>query len=77
VTGMPGEGHESAVNQKRGEKFESANRESASGWKQFLTSLRYRGLRGVQLAISDDHAGLRRAIRAVLPEAVWQRCYVG
>jgi putative transposase len=30
----------------------------------------------VQLAISDDHAGLKRAIREVLPEAIWQRCYV-
>ena len=26
--------------------------------------------------VSDDHAGLRRAIQEVLPEAVWQRCYV-
>jgi putative transposase len=55
---------------------ELANRESASSWKQLLTSLRDRGLRGVQLAISDDHAGLKRAIREVLPESVWQRCYV-
>jgi putative transposase len=55
---------------------ELANRESASSWKEFLTALRERGLHGVQLAISDDHAGLRRAIREVLPEATWQRCYV-
>lgn len=55
---------------------ELANRESASSWKELLTSLRDRGLRGVQLAISDDHAGLKRAIREVLPEAIWQRCYV-
>jgi putative transposase len=55
---------------------ELANRESASSWREFLTSLRERGLRGVQLAISDDHPGLKRAIREVLPEANWQRCYV-
>jgi putative transposase len=55
---------------------EMANRESASGWKGLLMGLRERGLRGVQLAISDDHAGLKRAIREVLPEAAWQRCYV-
>jgi putative transposase len=55
---------------------ELANRESASSWKVLLNSLRDRGLRGVQLAISDDHAGLKRAIREVLPEAIWQRCYV-
>jgi putative transposase len=55
---------------------ELANRESTSSWKELLMSLRDRGLRGVQLAISDDHAGLKRAIREVLPEAIWQRCYV-
>ena len=26
--------------------------------------------------MADDHAGLKAAIREVLPEAVWQRCYV-
>ena len=26
--------------------------------------------------VSDDHAGLKAAIREALPEAVWQRCYV-
>lgn len=31
-------------------------------------------LRGVQLAISDAHAGLRDAIAATLPGAAWQRC---
>jgi putative transposase len=55
---------------------ELANRESVSSWRELLTSLRDRGLRGVQLAISDDHAGLKRAIGEVLPEALWQRCYV-
>ena len=55
---------------------ELANRESASSWKEFVTALRDRGLHGVQVAISDDHPGLKRAIREVLPEATWQRCYV-
>jgi len=55
---------------------ELANRESASSWKEFLTALRERGLHGVQVAISDDHPGLKRAIREVLPESTWQRCYV-
>jgi putative transposase len=55
---------------------ELANRESASSWKEFLAALRERGLHGVQVAISDDHPGLKRAIREVLPEATWQRCYV-
>lgn len=55
---------------------ELANRESASSWKEFLLSLKERGLGGVEFVVSDDHAGLRRAITEVLPEAVWQRCYV-
>jgi putative transposase len=55
---------------------ELANRESQSSWKQFLEGLRQRGLHGVLFVVSDDHSGLRKAIREVLPEAAWQRCYV-
>jgi putative transposase len=55
---------------------ELANRESASSWKDFVLGLRHRGLNGVELVVSDDHAGLRAAIREVLAEAAWQRCYV-
>lgn len=55
---------------------ETANRESASSWKEFLLTLKQRGLRGVVCVVSDDHAGLRKAIPEVLPEARWQRCYV-
>jgi len=53
-----------------------ATRESATSWREFLTGLKQRGLRGVQLAVSDHHEGLRQSIREVLPEALWQRCYV-
>jgi putative transposase len=53
---------------------EMASRESVSSWKELLTSLRQRSLTGVEFVVSDDHAGLRRAILEVLPEAVWQRC---
>jgi putative transposase len=55
---------------------ELANRESASSWKELLLGLRRRGLNGVEFVVSDDHAGLRKAIAEVLNEAVWQRCYV-
>lgn len=55
---------------------ELANRESQSSWREFLVSLRQRGLQGVLFAVSDDHSGLRKAIQEVLPEAAWQRCYV-
>lgn len=53
-----------------------ANRESHSSWKDFLLALRQRGLREVECVVSDDHAGLKKAIQEVLPEAAWQRCYV-
>jgi putative transposase len=55
---------------------EMANRESQTSWKEFLEKLRERGLRGVQLVVSDDHSGLKKALREVLPQALWQRCYV-
>lgn len=55
---------------------ELANRESATSWRAFILGLKQRGLKGVELVISDDHPGLRKAIREVLSEAVWQRCYV-
>lgn len=55
---------------------ELAGRESTSSWKDHLLRLKERGLHGVQLAVSDDHAGLKRAIMETLPEAHWQRCYV-
>jgi putative transposase len=53
-----------------------ANRESTTSWREFLLALKQRGLRGVELAVSDDHAGLKQAIVEILPEAAWQRCYV-
>jgi putative transposase len=34
--------------------------------------VRRRGLNGVEFVAADNHAGLRMAIRAVLPEAVFQ-----
>jgi putative transposase len=43
-------------------------------WRTFLESLVKRGLRGVKLIISDDHAGLRAARKAVFGGLPWQRC---
>jgi putative transposase len=53
-----------------------AKRESANSWKVFILGLKQRGLKEVQVAVSDDHAGLKKALTETLPEAVWQRCYV-
>lgn len=55
---------------------ELANRESATSWREFLSGLKSRGLSGVRFIVSDSHEGIRRAVERVLPEAVWQRCYV-
>ena len=43
-------------------------------WRSFLESLKKRGLGGVQLITSDDHAGLRSARLAVFGGVPWQRC---
>ena len=41
-----------------------------------MEGLRERGLQGVELVVSDDHAGLKKAIAETLSAAAWQRCYV-
>jgi transposase-like protein len=43
-------------------------------WRAFLESLQKRGMRGVEYVVSDDHAGLRAARKAVLGGVKWQRC---
>ena len=58
--------------------------ETVDFWTSFLRSLRERGLKvpspedptGVVLVTSDAHAGIRAAVRAILPGAAWQRCRV-
>jgi len=55
---------------------ELANRESITSWRDFCLALKARGLHGMQLVISDDHPGLRKAIAEIFTEAAWQRCYV-
>ena len=43
-------------------------------WRTFLESLQQRGLSGLELITSDDHSGLRAALRKVFPSVRWQRC---
>jgi transposase-like protein len=43
-------------------------------WRTFLENLVKRGLRGVKLIVSDDHAGLKAARKAVFGGIPWQRC---
>lgn len=43
-------------------------------WRAFLDSLIQRGLRGVKMVASDDHAGLKAARKAMFAGVAWQRC---
>jgi len=50
--------------------------ETEAFWLEFCRSLVARGLRGVQLVISDAHEGLRSALARCFAGASWQRCTV-
>ena len=43
-------------------------------WRDFLKSLLTRGLHGLELIVSDAHAGLKEARQACLGSVPWQRC---
>lgn len=43
-------------------------------WRAFLEDLLKRGMKGVELIIRDDHAGLKAALKATLPSVPQQRC---
>ena len=44
--------------------IDTASSEAETNWRQFMESLARRGLTGIKLIISDDHAGLRKARQA-------------
>ena len=48
--------------------------ESEASWSEFFLSLKQRGLRGVELIVSDQHSGLVKAIRTHYQGVTWQRC---
>lgn len=48
--------------------------EHETHWKAFLKGLKERGMNGLKLVVSDDHAGLAAARRAVFGSVPWQRC---
>ena len=54
----------------------SAGHDEGSAWPAFIRGLVERGLHGVRLVISDDHAGLVKAVREQLLGSGWQRCRV-
>ena len=43
-------------------------------WRDFLAELQARGLHGVKLIVSDDHAGLKAARQTRFVGVPWQRC---
>jgi putative transposase len=68
ATGVNADGHREILG------VDVTSSEDGAGWLAFLRGLVARGLSGVALVISDDHAGLVSAIGSVLPGAAWQRC---
>ena len=52
------------------------DKEDKEGWSQFLRHLKQRGLKGVQLAVSDKCLGLVESLGEFFPAALWQRCSV-
>ena len=78
ATGVSGEGRREILGMALGDA------ETTDFWTEFLRSLRERGLKvatdtdplGVALVISDAHAGIKAAAKAILPGASWQRCRV-
>lgn len=51
-------------------------KEDKAGWSGFLKHLKQRGLKGIELIISDACLGLIESIEEFYPEAKWQRCIV-
>jgi putative transposase len=48
--------------------------ESEGTWTDMFTWLKTRGLHGVELLVSDDHAGLVKAAQRHFQGVLWQRC---
>jgi len=54
--------------------IEVGDSEDETFWTAFLRRLRERGLSGMQLVISDAHAGLKKAIVRCCQGTIWQHC---
>jgi transposase-like protein len=55
---------------------EVADTESEATYQELFRSLKARGLKGVELVVSDDHEGMKAAIGRHFQGASWQRCQV-
>ena len=54
--------------------FDIYEKESKDTWYHFLKSLKERGLKGLQMLISDAHDGIVYASTRIFPDVPWQRC---
>ena len=54
--------------------FDTYDNESTDTWSKFLSSLKSRGLKDVNMFTSDCHKGLIAALKEVFPQVAWQRC---
>jgi len=45
-------------------------------WRDLLQSLKERGMYGLKMITSDEHQGIKAALRATFPGVPWQRCQV-
>ena len=68
--GVDAEGYRQVLGVREGTK------EDKAGWSGFLRHLKKRGLKGVELIISDACLGLAESIGDFYPKAKWQRCIV-
>jgi transposase-like protein len=68
--GVGSDGYRQILGVAEGEK------EDLEGWRGFLRHLKGRGLKGVQLIISDACRGLVEAAGELFPKSKWQRCVV-
>jgi transposase-like protein len=66
--GVDSEGHRSVLG------VSVSLSEAEVHWRKFFQSLKERGLHGVELIVSDAHAGLKEARQACFPGVPWQRC---
>jgi transposase-like protein len=70
VTGVDEEGRRDVLGYWLGDS------ESESTWGEAFADLKARGLRGVEVVVSDAHLGIRKALAKHFQGACWQRCRV-
>ena len=53
-----------------------ADSEAQNSWNELFSGLKARGLKNVELVVSDSHGGLVSALKRCFQGAQWQRCQV-